>query len=102
MTVPLVNFCIITEDSEHISLQRLSTESWGWPQGKPVASSGFVACSYAYAYDISLNSLKAVPVIEMPNGSPGALNIVGFAGVGTTSSGMESQWNFPSKKSVGV
>jgi len=36
---------------------------------------------------MSLNSEKAVPTKERPNGIPGALAIVGFAGPGTMSLG---------------
>ena len=36
-----------------------------------------VACSYANAYPTNLNSLNAVPRKESPNGSPGAISIVG-------------------------
>lgn len=39
-----------------------------------------VACSYANAKLINLNSLNAVPMNAIPNGIPGAFAMVGFAG----------------------
>jgi len=48
-----------------------------------------VACSYANANPTSLNSLKAVPMNDIPKGMPGAFAIVGLAGDAVKLSG----WN---------
>lgn len=46
-----------------------------------------VACSYAYANEMSLNSLNAVPKKERPNGMFGPLSRVGRAGESEVSGG---------------